>query len=1266
MDDKVICYVCADLSAPASLRKFRSFTTAAANKGFSVVGVWPGYFWQAEENRWKLDFLRVFGEKTFCAVFVDAEGFEDVKTLKHQAKIAKEKSIPFFVLDMEVPGAVSILFDDRKAFFETFHHLTEEHNCKNIFYLGDLGMPYASARCLEYYREAIEETGAVFDESKVAYCNSVIAIGMEGVLVKLHAAKPDAIICSHPSVANVAVSALGSVGLSVPEDLIVASVNCITGRRSGIPDMTGGSRDFEKMAVKSIDLLEKALNKKRMKGVQEVPMTFRLSESCGCGQMEKISESAFMRSVILQRDMAFAQERKQNTLLDHFFKCRKIEELTYPIQSVLPEGTYFCIRDSFLESPEDVSKAVSNFEGFSVFATANGEHVGEAFDAEFLHRAAASQRDRNEPLILYPIFMREGTYGVVVGQTHNFFDRQMMMVRFLMSLCRCFFMLVKSMESTRRYELLQQMNESLRTAQIRDPMTGMFNNNGLIHELEKLRERCVVNGENLQIISVDLDHLGSINDIYGHTEGDSAIIDLAQIIKESVNVSDICAHLGGDEFMIVSHHTGNDVSYIQSILVNLQGRISDYNNSSDKEYTLNINVGTSMAVVYDDSDMTKIIDDALANKRLIKNNRRNKSHMGTDELSDDEKKMESAIKDVIDNNLFRYAYQPIVSAEDGSIFGYEALMRSVTEKPISPLTMIKYATINHRLYDIERATFFNIFKDVKQKKDIFKDKKIFVNSIPGYQIDQADYTRLKKQYSSIFKNLFIEVTEQTEQNDEELRILTERSSSDGFSIAIDDYGSGYSNTSSLLRYAPQCVKLDRLLISDLHSDPRKQHFVKNIIEFAHANNFYALAEGVETAEELKASIALGVDLIQGFYLARPDYEILEKLPDRFVEEIKEYHSRPDEKHFSKYYVVSKEKELSVTRLALEMYTDILVSSHNITLYGNLDYRAAVKIKVKEHSNATITLRNIILDNLPEEVGIELGERSTVTIVLEGDNYINSNGIRVPESATLKLAGNGNLTIQAKNNAPFGIGNDIHKPFGNILSNISGNLTINVDGERAVGIGGHLAGEGARIFLKGGDNKIISAATAFVGIGSFSGKADVDIFENHTYIEYRVINGLGIGSITGDTKLRIANCFVEIYADGRSTTAIGSTTKSEGNVEIVAARLLLKLNASRVMMIGSPIGNIRTYVEHSKLELYGSGERVLGIGNSDMGGELIVRSAGITIMLTSNSGIPFGIRPENLDLGDTVPEIEIIRQTKDGGNGGAGEGMPPGVKEEESP
>ena len=76
-------------------------------------------------------------------------------------------------------------------------------------------------------------------------------------------------------------------------------------------------------------------------------------------------------------------------------------------------------------------------------------------------------------------------------------------------------------------------------------------------------------------------------------------------------------------------------------------------------------------------------------------------------------------------------------------------------------------------------------------------------------------------------------------------------------IAIDDYGSGYSNVNNLLRYMPEYVKIDRMLLTGIDADPHRQHFVKDIIEFTSTNDIKALAEGVETTKEMKTVIQLG-------------------------------------------------------------------------------------------------------------------------------------------------------------------------------------------------------------------------------------------------------------------------------------------------------------------------------------------------------------------------------------------------------------------------
>ena len=90
----------------------------------------------------------------------------------------------------------------------------------------------------------------------------------------------------------------------------------------------------------------------------------------------------------------------------------------------------------------------------------------------------------------------------------------------------------------------------------------------------------------------------------------------------------------------------------------------------------------------------------------------------------------------------------------------------------------------------------------------------------------------------------------------------------GIQSAIDDYGAGYSNIVNLLRYTPDYVKIDRLLLSGIQDNPQKQHFVRDIAQFAHDNNFYVLAEGVETREQADYLKSIGCERLQGYYFGK--------------------------------------------------------------------------------------------------------------------------------------------------------------------------------------------------------------------------------------------------------------------------------------------------------------------------------------------------------------------------------------------------------------
>ncbi len=766
----------------------------------------------------------------------------------------------------------------------------------------------------------------------------------------------------------------------------------------------------------------------------------------------------------------------------------------------------------------------------------------------------------------------------------------------------------------------------------RDMMTGMYNQQGMLDLLERWKERCLESGEKLLLVSVDIDRLGDINNIYGHFEGDVAIQTLAEILRDSLSEHEAAARLGGDEFLIAMPIAGEAEQAVDSLMHAVIGRLDNYNSISGKGYSLEINYSHLVLEPAQEMRIQDALDDAFSRKRIVKNNRR--AFAAAREVAreqDYDPAEEKLVNEILDQNRFRYEFQPIVDARTGDIYGYEALMRTGQDDSVPPYVILKYAVKCQRLYDVERATFGNVLATVAGKQELFGDKKVFVNSIPGYQLDYTDYEKLRREYTDVLRQLVVEVIEQSELNDKELDTLLQRSQEAGFDIAIDDYGTGYSNTSSLLRYLPNCLKIDRLLITNIQEEPKKQHFVRSIIEFAHDNGFLALAEGVETAAELKAVIHMGVDLIQGFYTAKPSPEIIQRVPQDVRSEIISTCIDNKGQANRKIFMVTQEQELPLMRLALEQYTGILLSDQELTLVGNASYVAGMSVKIKDGSSCRLTLRNVHLESIAGLPCIDIGKNARLTILLEGANQLDKIGIRVPEGSSLIMEGGGSLRVKAQEIQCYGIGNSCSAGVGEIVWTSSGSLYLHAEGNDCIALGGGIYRQGSGIQLGGGNVEISVASETGIGIGGYEGGIPIAVQNCKLRLDINSGTGLGTGCLKGDQNIRISNASVEIMGSGSCLCGIGSVEKTDGLIQIESSQVTVKINGQNVSMVGNGGGNLTVLTKDCRLELKGEGSRVLGIGSMDQSATIRGKNASYDIRIRAGEYMPIGAREDNLSF-----------------------------------
>lgn len=568
-----------------------------------------------------------------------------------------------------------------------------------------------------------------------------------------------------------------------------------------------------------------------------------------------------------------------------------------------------------------------------------------------------------------------------------------------------------------------------------------------------------------------------------------------------------------------------------------------------------------------------------------------------DSLDEKEKEDYSLVTKILDENLFDYHFQPIINVKNGEVFAYEALMRARNDTKVSPLSIIKYATMQERLFDVERSTFLNVLRIVSENKADFGDAKVFINSIPGVMVGDGDLSDISEHLAKISDKVVIELTEEAELNDDDLMKLKQFYNKLNIDIAVDDYGTGYSNVSNLLRYMPNYVKIDHSLISDINNQSRKQHFVREIIDFCHDNNILALAEGVETTEEMRIAVNLGADLIQGYYMGVPSPKVVRQIDEKRRSELRQYYQERIDGEMKKVYYAGKTQRIPLAQLLRDGYSDIVVGAEgmvykDISIIGIPHMKTNIHLRVESGYSGRINLEDVYFSNIKKRPCIELEDNTDVVLVLLGTNTLFGSGIQVPESSRLTLEGKGDLEIVLNAAEFYGIGSDHYSRHGELIFDQDGAVNIDCHGQRGVAIG---SGLGGKICINRGEYHIKSNDEACVGIGTLTGKAEITINMCLIKGDFIVTTGVLIGSLENDASVRVVRSAVYYYGFGGSLSVIGSVKGREVCIDTYMMGAELNVTADESTLLGALNGSSVIKLSDSALKLESTGKQALLFG-----------------------------------------------------------------------
>ncbi len=209
------------------------------------------------------------------------------------------------------------------------------------------------------------------------------------------------------------------------------------------------------------------------------------------------------------------------------------------------------------------------------------------------------------------------------------------------------------------------------------------------------------------------------------------------------------------------------------------------------------------------------------------------------------------------------AYQPIVR-RDGTLFGYEALLRSKEPKLPHPGAVLDAAERLNRLKDLGRLVRARAADPL-----VDKEAMLFVNLHPR-DLEDEELTSLDSPLAKLASRVVLEITERASvESIQDLRGKVTRLRETGYRIAVDDLGAGYAGLTSFALLEPEIVKIDMSLVRDVDRQPVKQRLIESITSLCREMDIMVVGEGVETLAERDTLVKLGCELYQGYYIAKP-------------------------------------------------------------------------------------------------------------------------------------------------------------------------------------------------------------------------------------------------------------------------------------------------------------------------------------------------------------------------------------------------------------
>ncbi|MHB8815435.1 MAG: putative bifunctional diguanylate cyclase/phosphodiesterase [Steroidobacteraceae bacterium] len=409
-----------------------------------------------------------------------------------------------------------------------------------------------------------------------------------------------------------------------------------------------------------------------------------------------------------------------------------------------------------------------------------------------------------------------------------------------------------------------------------DPLTQLPNRRQLAGRLASALTRARQTGRRVALLFVDMDNFKSLNDTLGHNFGDRVLQGIAQRLQAAAGTNSLVARLGGDEFTLLIEDLGT-VEEVERRAASLVATLQQPLSIEGRALTTTASVGASLFPDHadDPEGLLRAADVALFRAKELGRNRFALYRAALYDAAAQRFRLEQALRQAVEANELLLMFQPEVGLGGCEVTALEALLR--WRKPggrIATATeFIHIAEKSGLIHDLTGWVLRSATTTAAAWRAAgWRDARVAINVSPPQFFESDFVSHIARALESAglpASALELELTETVLQTGtatiEALRRLREL----GVSIALDDFGIGYSSLTSLEQLPINRVKLDRMLIEGVDSNPRSAAIVRSIVTLCHGLGLQVVAEGVERPTQLEFLTHCGPIAVQGYLLAHP-------------------------------------------------------------------------------------------------------------------------------------------------------------------------------------------------------------------------------------------------------------------------------------------------------------------------------------------------------------------------------------------------------------